>query len=210
MSWPSLFKNIHGTRINTDEHGFLIGQRLNWTQMNTDKHRFYICKKHKDKRRNGTRMNTDTHGYTRIIPGPPFLKGSWEKIEWREANASFVARGRGDFLASKPGGRYMALKHGPGFRRAMSATCGNCYPFRQKILRLPWVPRRAGHGEIGACFGGRKSPLPRASPGLPISRRLNSFTASGRLGGDFREACSTKICFPRSSILILHRITNKV
>jgi hypothetical protein len=131
----------------------------------------------------GFYWDTDEHGYTRMIPWLPFLKGGREKIERREAKASFVARGRGNFLASKPGGRYLALKHCPGFRRATGATCGDSYPSKQKILRLPWVPHRAGHGEIGACFGGRKFPLPRASPGPPICRCLNFFTASGRMGG---------------------------
>ncbi|KPK92428.1 MAG: hypothetical protein AMJ94_05110 [Deltaproteobacteria bacterium SM23_61] len=97
----------------------------------------------------------------------------------RGAKASYVARGRGNFLPSKPGGRYMAVKHCPVFRRATSATCGNSYKSKQRILGLRWVRYRAGHGEINACFGGRKFPLPRASPGPPNSRCLNFFTASG-------------------------------
>jgi hypothetical protein len=124
-----------------------------------------------------------------------FLKGSCEKIERREAKASFVARERGNFLPSKPGGRYIALKHCPGFRRAMWTTCGDSYPSKQKILRFPWVPHRAGHGEISACFGGRKFPLSRASPGPAIFRCLNFFTASR---GDFREGGSTSPCSPHN------------
>jgi hypothetical protein len=50
-----------------------------------------------------------------------FLEGgSCEKNE-PGAKASFVARGRGNFLPSKPGGRYKAVKHCPVFRRATSA-----------------------------------------------------------------------------------------
>jgi hypothetical protein len=78
---------------------------------------------------------------------PPFAKGSCEKIERREAKASFVARGRGIFLPSKPGGRYTAVKHCPGFRRATSATWGDSYKSQQRILRasvgsIPSGPRR--------------------------------------------------------------------
>jgi hypothetical protein len=46
-----------------------------------------------------------------MIPWPPFLKESCEKIERREANASFVARGRGNFLPSKPGGSRVPPKY---------------------------------------------------------------------------------------------------
>jgi hypothetical protein len=79
---------------------------------------------------------------------PPLLeKGSCEEIEWREAMASFVVRGRGNFLPSKPGGRYMAMKPCPGFRRATSATCGNSNKSEPRILRasvgsIPSGPRR--------------------------------------------------------------------
>jgi hypothetical protein len=166
------------------QRGRAATKNFYWTQMNTDKHRSF-CKRIK---RNKAKWDTDEHGYTRILPWLPFLMGSCEKIERREAKASFVARGRGNFLASKPGGRYIALKHCLDFRRAMRTTCGNSHQSRQKILRLPWVPYRAGHGEISACFGGRKFPLPRAFLGRPISRCLNFFTASGRLGG-ISERC---------------------
>jgi hypothetical protein len=56
--------------------------------MNTDKHRFYVCKRPKEKRHIWMRMNTDTH---RSFLRPPFPKGSREKIERREAEASLVA-----------------------------------------------------------------------------------------------------------------------
>ena len=86
------------------------------------------------------------------------------------------------------------MKHCPGFRRATPATCGNSYKSKERILKPPWVRYRAGHGEIGACFGGRKFPLSRASPGPPISRCLNLFAASR---GDFRAGSSTKICLTK-------------
>jgi hypothetical protein len=55
----------------------------------------------------------------------PLLKGSCEKIEWREAKAFIVARGRDKFTPPKPGGRCMPMKHFPDFRRATSATWEN-------------------------------------------------------------------------------------
>jgi hypothetical protein len=64
-----------------------------------------------------------------IPPNPPFIKGSCEKIEWREAKASFVARGRGKFMAPKPGGRCMAGKNFPDFRKATPANCENSYKY---------------------------------------------------------------------------------
>jgi hypothetical protein len=72
-------------------------------------------------------------------PQPPFAKGSREEIERREAKASFVARGRGNFLPSKPGGRYMAVKHCPGFRRATSAGLGNSNKSKQRVLFEKYV-----------------------------------------------------------------------
>jgi hypothetical protein len=50
----------------------------------------------------------------------PLEGGICEKNE-PGTKASFVARGRGNFLPSKPGGRYKAVKHCPVFRRATSA-----------------------------------------------------------------------------------------
>jgi hypothetical protein len=60
-----------------------IGHR--WTQINTD----FISAK--DLKTKGI-SDTDEHGYTRILPWPPFLKGSCEKIERREPKASFFPR----------------------------------------------------------------------------------------------------------------------
>jgi hypothetical protein len=85
--------------------------------------------------------------FAEIPPTPPLLKGGCEKIEGREAKASFVVRGRGNFLPSKPGGRYLAVKRRPDFRRATSATCGNHYKSKRRILRasvgsIPSGPRR--------------------------------------------------------------------
>jgi hypothetical protein len=52
----------------------------------------------------------------------PLDGGSCEKIQWREAKASLVVRGRAKFTPPKPGGRWMAVKHFPDFRRATPAT----------------------------------------------------------------------------------------
>ena len=49
---------------------------------------------------------------------PSFGKGSCEKIQWREAKAPLVVRGRSKFTLPKPGGRSRTVKHFPGFRRA--------------------------------------------------------------------------------------------
>jgi hypothetical protein len=56
---------------------------------------------------------------------PPLEKGSCEKIEWREAKAFIVARGRDKFTPPKPGGRCMPMKHFPDFRGATPATWEN-------------------------------------------------------------------------------------
>jgi hypothetical protein len=56
---------------------------------------------------------------------PPFLKGSCERIEWREAKAFIVARGNDKFMPPKPGGRCMPMKHFPDFRGATPATREN-------------------------------------------------------------------------------------
>jgi hypothetical protein len=46
-------------------------------------------------------------------------------LNWREAKASIVARGRGKFTPSKPGGRCVAMKHFPDFRGATPAISEN-------------------------------------------------------------------------------------
>jgi hypothetical protein len=56
---------------------------------------------------------------------PPLEKGSCEKIEWREAKAFIVARGRDKFTPPKPGGRCMPMKRFPDFRGATPATWEN-------------------------------------------------------------------------------------
>jgi hypothetical protein len=61
-------------------------------------------------------------------------KGSCEKIEWRQAKAFFVARGRDKFMAPKPGGRCMAGKNFPEFRKATPATCENSYKYEWMIV----------------------------------------------------------------------------
>jgi len=95
---------------------------------------------------------------------PSWREGSCEKIERRTAKASFVARGRGNFLPSKPGGRYMAVKDCPGFRRATPATWGNSYKSNRRILRAsvnltPSGPRR------NRCLFWRQEISP--TPGIP-------------------------------------------
>jgi hypothetical protein len=65
---------------------------------------------------------------------PPLIKGSCEKIEWREAKASFVARGGGKFTAPKPGGRCMAGKNFPDLRKATPATCENSHKRERMIV----------------------------------------------------------------------------
>jgi hypothetical protein len=40
-----------------------------------------------------------------IPPDPSFKKRSCEKIQWGDAKASLVVRGRGKFTLSKPGGK---------------------------------------------------------------------------------------------------------
>jgi hypothetical protein len=67
-------------------------------------------------------------------PSPPFLKGGCEKIEWRQVKASFVARGWGKFTAPKPGGRCMAGKNSPDFRKATPATCENFYKYERMTV----------------------------------------------------------------------------
>jgi hypothetical protein len=66
-------------------------------------------------------------------------KGSCEKIEWRQAKASLVARGRGKFTALKPGGRCMAGKNFPEFRKAPPATCENSYKYERITVSVSVV-----------------------------------------------------------------------
>jgi hypothetical protein len=73
----------------------------------------------------------------------------------------------------------MATKHFPDFRRATPATWEYFPKNKRFSLRVQWVKGRSGHGETSACFGGVNLTLPRASPGPPIFRCLNFFTASG-------------------------------
>jgi hypothetical protein len=117
---------------------------------------------------------------------PPLLKGSCEKIERTKAKASFVVRGRGNFLPSKPGGKYMAVKHCPGFRRATSATCGNSYKSKQRILRasvgsIPSGPRRNKRlfwrQEISPSPG-----IPRP-PNFSLPEFFHSFRGAGGISG---------------------------
>jgi hypothetical protein len=61
-------------------------------------------------------------------------KGSREKIEARQSKASIVARGRGKFAAGKPGGRCLAVKHFPDFRKATPATGENIYRYEPMII----------------------------------------------------------------------------
>jgi hypothetical protein len=70
---------------------------------------------------------------------PLLEKGSCEKIEWRHAKASFVARGRGKFTAPKPGGRCMAGKNLTDFRQATPATCANSYKYERTIVSVSVV-----------------------------------------------------------------------
>jgi hypothetical protein len=74
-------------------------------------------------------------------------KGSCEKNERREAKVSFVARGRGKFTASKPGGRDIAVKHFLDLRRATPATAENSYKYGREsvsvsLVLIPSGPRR--------------------------------------------------------------------
>jgi hypothetical protein len=72
----------------------------------------------------------------------PFLlleKGSCETIEWGEAKASIVARGRGKFTPSKPGGRCLAVKHFPDLRGATPTICENSYKYERRIVSAPAV-----------------------------------------------------------------------
>ena len=119
---------------------------------------------------------------------PPLIKGSCKKIERREAKASFVVRGRGNFLPSKPGGKYMAVKHCPGFRRATSATCGNSYKSKQRILRtsvgsIPSRPRRNKRlfwrQEISPSPG-----IPRP-PNFSLPEFFHSFRGDGGISGSY-------------------------
>ncbi len=64
----------------------------------------------------------------------PLKKGSCEKIEWKDAKASIVARGRGKSRAPKPGGRWRAVKRFPDFRRATPAACENSYKYEMVIV----------------------------------------------------------------------------
>jgi hypothetical protein len=50
--------------------------------------------------------------------------------------ASIVARGRGKFTPPKPGGRCMAVKHFPDFRRATPAACENYYQYKPMIVSV--------------------------------------------------------------------------
>jgi hypothetical protein len=61
-------------------------------------------------------------------------KGSCEKIEWREAKASIVARGRGKFTPPKPGGRCTAVKHFPDFRGATRATFEKDHKYKRMTV----------------------------------------------------------------------------
>jgi hypothetical protein len=56
-------------------------------------------------------------------PFPPLEKGSCEEIQWREAKASLVVRGRAKFTPPKPGGRRITVKHFPDFRRPTLVAC---------------------------------------------------------------------------------------
>ena len=64
---------------------------------------------------------------------------SWscEKIELRGAEAFLVDRGRGKFKPPKPGGRCLAGKHFPGFRRAIPATSENHYNYKRMTISTP-------------------------------------------------------------------------
>jgi hypothetical protein len=55
-------------------------------------------------------------------PLPPLQKGSFEKIKLRDKKTSLVARGRAKFMPPKPGGKMIAEKHFPDFRRATPTT----------------------------------------------------------------------------------------
>jgi hypothetical protein len=75
------------------------------------------------------------------------LEKSCEKIQGREAKAFVVVRGRGKFMPSKPGGRFMTVKHFPNFRRATPENREYFYN-NTKILalvqasKIPGRPRR--------------------------------------------------------------------
>jgi hypothetical protein len=63
-------------------------------------------------------------------------KGSCEKIERRKAKASLVARGRGKFTASKPGGRCIAVKNFPDLRGATLATAENSFKYGRASISI--------------------------------------------------------------------------
>jgi hypothetical protein len=65
---------------------------------------------------------------------PPLEKGSCEIIEWREAKASIVARGRGKFAPPKPRGRCIAVKHFPDFRGATPAAFERDYRYKRMTV----------------------------------------------------------------------------
>jgi hypothetical protein len=60
-------------------------------------------------------------------------------MEWGEAKAFFVARGRGKFTAPKPGGRCMAGKNFPDFRKVTPATSENSYKYEPMIVSVSVV-----------------------------------------------------------------------
>jgi hypothetical protein len=64
-------------------------------------------------------------------------QGSSEKIELRGAKASLVDRGRGKFKPPKPGGRFLAGRHFPGFRGAIPARFENLYKYKRMIISAP-------------------------------------------------------------------------
>jgi hypothetical protein len=69
----------------------------------------------------------------------PLDGGNREIIERREAKASFIARGRGKFLASKPGGRCIPVKHFPDLRGATPATAENSHKYGWVIVSVSLV-----------------------------------------------------------------------
>ncbi len=115
-------------------------------------------------------------------PNPPLIKGSCEKIQWREAKAFLVVRGRGRFLPAKPGGRRLTKNHFPDFRRATPATCEYFYRTRMVTISvLPSsIPRRPRREE--RLFWRRESAPPpdMARPSIsPLPEFFHSFWPRG-------------------------------
>jgi hypothetical protein len=107
--------------------------------MNADKYEFAAEKERQKSRniagnRDSEKLRISAGPFQKSPLRPPFLKGSCEKIQWREAKAFLVVRGRGKFTPPKPGGRRRTVKHFPDFRRATPATWEYLYKKKDSLF----------------------------------------------------------------------------